>query len=183
VQGLVNLASDIGDGIDVLLPAFCYLAACTCFLFAGWTLWTWSHPEHRHHHHYLNKPWVPFISLLLCGVFASFPSFLTKADVSAGTGLAVSLTSYTPTTSPLATSLVGANPQATVTNIVAMFQHFFQAFGAACVFWAILRWRAIVNGRIEGSPTACAVQFIFGVMCINVVSVANGVLAYFETGG
>jgi len=183
VQGLVNLTTGIADGIAVLLPAFCYLAACSCFLFFGWTLWTWSQPHHRHHHS-LHKPWVPFVSLVLTGVFASFPSFLTRADVSAGTGLAVSLTGYAPTTPPIAPgTLVGANPQQTVTNVVTMFQHFFQAFGAACVFWSIMRWRAIVNGRAEGSPTACAVQFVFGVMCINVVSVANGVLAYFETGG
>ena len=182
MQGLVNLTTDIADGIDVLLPALCYLAAGACFLFAGWTLWTWSQPHHRHHLH-AQKPWVPFISLVLCGVFATFPSLLTSANVSAGTGLAVTLTGYTPTTPPLATSLVGANPQATVMNVVTMFQHFFQAFGAACVFWAIMRWRAIVNGRIDGSPTACAVQFIFGVMCINVVSVANAVLTYFESGG
>ena len=182
MQGLVNLTTDIADGIAVLLPAFCYLTACSCFLFFGWTFWTWSHPEHRHHH-YPNKPWVPFVSLVLTGVFATFPSFLTRASVSAGTSLAVSLIGYTPTTPPNASNLVGANPQQTVTNVVTVFQHFFQAFGAACVFWSIMRWRAIVNGRAEGSPTACAVQFVFGVMCINVVSVANGLLAYFETGG
>jgi len=182
VQGLVNLTTDIADGIAVLLPALCYLAACGCFLFFGWRLWTWSQPRHHHHHH-LNKPWVPFISLVLCGVFATFPSFLSRANVSAGTGLAATLPRYTPTMPPNASNVVGANPQATVMNVVTMFQHFFQAFGAACVFWAIVQWRAIVNGRVDGSPTACGVQFIFGVMCINVVSVANGVLSYFETGG
>jgi NADH:ubiquinone oxidoreductase subunit 5 (subunit L)/multisubunit Na+/H+ antiporter MnhA subunit len=181
VQGLVNLASDIGDGIAVLLPAFCYIAAWACLLFAGWTLWTWSQPHHHHHHRH--KPWVPFISLVLAGVFISFPRFLAKANVSAGTNLAVTLTGYSPTVPGSASNLVGANPQQTAMNVVALFQHFFQAFGAACVFWAIVRWRAIVNGRSEGSPTACAVQFIFGVMCINVVSVANSVLAYFATGG
>ena len=30
MQGLVNFATAIGDGIAVLLPAFCYLAACGC---------------------------------------------------------------------------------------------------------------------------------------------------------
>jgi len=54
--------------------------------------------------------------------------------------------------------------------------------GAACVFWAIMTWRAIVNGRINGSPTACGVQFVFGVLCINIVTVANGVVSFFQIG-
>src|SRR6516164_9862309 len=149
MQGLVNFATAIGDGIAVLLPAFCYLAACGCFFFFAWTLWTWSQP-HRHHHHHWHRPWVPWVSLILSGVFASFPQFLTTA---------------------------------TVVNVVTLFQHFFQAFGAACVFWAIMTWRAIVNGRINGSPTACGVQFVFGVLCINIVTVANGVVSFFQTGG
>ena len=99
MQGLVNFATAIGDGIAVLLPAFCYLAACGCFFFFAWTLWTWSQPHRRHHHHW-HRPWVPWVSLILSGVFASFPQFLTMADVSAGTNLAVSLTSYAPTTPP-----------------------------------------------------------------------------------
>jgi len=183
MQGLVNFSSAIGDGIAVLLPAFCYLAACSCFLFFGWTLWTWSQP-HRHHHHHWHKPWVPFLSLVLSGVFASFPGLLTMADVSAGTGLAVSLSSYTPTTTPIASSSTfGSTPAASVVNVVTLFQHFFQAFGAACVFWAIITWRAIVNGRSNGSPTACGIQFAFGMLCINIVAVANGIVGFFQTGG
>ena len=55
MQGLVDFATEIGDGIDVLLPAFCYLAACACFLFFVWSLWTLSSP-HRHHHQYWQRP-------------------------------------------------------------------------------------------------------------------------------
>ncbi len=182
MQGLVDFATAIGDGIAVALPAFCYLAACGCFFFFAWTLWTWSQP-HRHHHHHWHKPWIPLVSLILSGVFASFPQFLTMADVSAGTSLAVSLSSYAPTTPPSASGVLGTTPDASVINVVTLFQHFFQAFGAACVFWAIMTWRGIVNGRINGSPTACGVQFLFGVLCINIVTIANGVLSFFDTGG
>ncbi len=138
---------------------------------------------HRRHHHHWQRPWVPWVSLILSGVFASFPQFLTMADVSAGTNLAVSLTSYAPTTPLNASNILGNAPTTTVINVVTLFQHFFQSFGAACVFWAIMRWRAIVNGRLDGRPSACGVQFLFGVLCINIVTVATGVVSFFQTGG
>lgn len=182
MQGLVNFTTAIADGIAVMLPTFCYLAACMCFFFFVWTLWTWSQPHRRHHHHW-HKPWVPFLSLILAGVFASFPKFLTMANVSAGTDLAVSLTSYAPTTPGSASTILGNSPSATVINVVQLFQYFFQAFGAACVFWAIITWRSVINGRTRGTHIACLVQLTFGVMCINILTIANGIVAMFQTGG
>lgn len=182
MQGLANFASAIADGIAVLLPAFCYLAACACFLFFAWTLRSYAYHHHHHHHHW-HRPWVPWVSLILAGVFASFPHFLTMVNVSAGTNLTASLTSYAPSTPGNASSILGATPQNTVINVVQLFQRFFQMFGALCVFWAILTWRSIVNGRINGSPVACGIQFAFGVMCINILTIANGVVAFFQTGG
>jgi hypothetical protein len=183
MQGLVNFTTAIADSIAVALPAFCYLMACSCFFFAGWTFRSWAYHHHSHHHHFHNRPWVPFISLALCGVFATFPQFLNMANVSAGTDLTTSLTAYTATTPGNANNVLGANPTATVINVVTLFQYFFEAFGAACVFWAIVTWRSIVNGRTNGSPTACAIQFAFGVMCINILTIANGVTSFFTTGG
>lgn len=182
MQGLVNFSTAIADGIAIMLPAFCYIAACACFLFAAWTLRSYAYPHH-HHHHYWRKPWVPFLSLILAGVFASFPHFLTMANVSAGTDLTASLTNYAPTIPGNATSILGSTPENTVINVVTLFQHFFQMFGAACVFWAIWSWRAIVNGHVRGSALACGVQFLFGVMCINILTIANGVVGFFQTGG
>jgi len=181
MQGLVNFSTAIGDTVLVMLPTFCYLAACGCFFFAVWTLRSMA--GHRHHHHHWMRPWVPFVSLVLCGVFASFPKFLTMADVSAGTNVVASLTTYAPTIPGNANNILGNNPQATVINVVQLFQQFFQAFGAACVFWAILSWRAIINGRVNGSTTACGIKLLFGVMCINILTVASGVVAFFQTGG
>ena len=183
MQGLVNFTTAIADSIAVVLPALCYLMACGCFFFATWTFRGWAYHHHHHHHHFHSRPWVPFVSLILSGVFASFPHFLTMANVSAGTGMAVSLTSYAATTPPSATGALGATPTATVLNVVTLFQYFFEAFGAACVFWAIVTWRSIINGRTNGSPTACGIQFAFGVMCINIVTIANGVVTLFTTGG
>jgi hypothetical protein len=183
MQGLVNFSTAIADGIAVLLPAFCYLAACGCFSFFAWTLWTWSQPHSRYHHIHHDKPWIPFVSLILCGVFATFPQFLAMANVSAGTNLGVTLTTYQATTPPNANNVLGTTPDASVINVVTLFQYFFQAFGAACVFWAIMRWRSIINGHVNGSPTSCGIQFVFGVLCINIVTIANGVESFFPTGG
>jgi hypothetical protein len=41
----------------------------------------------------------------------------------------------------------------------------------------------MVNGRVNGSPTSCAIQFLFGVMCINIVQVSTGIVNFFQTGG
>ena len=183
MQGLVDLSTAIADGMSILLPAFCYLMACACFCFALWTLWTWSEPHSRYSHWHHHRPWVPWVSLLLSGVFATFPQFLTMANVSAGTSLTVGLTTYAPTTPPNANNILGASPNASVVNVVTLFQYFFQAFGAACVFWAIVRWRGIINGRMQGSPTSCGVQFVFGVCCINIVTIATGIEQFFQTGG
>ncbi len=183
MQGLVDFTTALADGISVALPAFCYLAACSCFFFFAWNLWRWSEPHSRYQHHRIDKPWVPFVSLVLSGVYASFPHFLTMANVSAGTDMTVGLTSYAATTPPNGANVMGATPDATVINVVTLFQYFFEAFGAACVFWAILRWRGIVNGSTNGSATACGVQFLFGLLCINIVTVATGVESFFNTGG
>jgi hypothetical protein len=181
VQGLVNLATTIADGISVLLPAFCYLAACGSFLFAAWAFRNYAYyPDHRHHFH--ARPWIPWVSLVLCGVFATFPGFLTMANVTEGSGLVIGLTTYSPTTPPVASNPLGATPGATVVNVVTLFQYFFQAFGAAVVFWAIVTWRAIINARSNGSQTACGVQIIFGVLLINIISVANGIVSLLTTG-
>ena len=184
MQGLVNFSTAIADSIAVALPALCYLMACICFMFAGWTFRSWAY--HSHHHqqnHFHNRPWVPFVSLILCGVFIDFPVILDKIDVSVGTNLPAILTTYQATTPGNASNILGATPQNTVVNVVKLFQYFFQAFGAACVWWAVVRWRAIVNGRNQDSPTACLVQFAFGVMCINILTMANGVVKLFQTGG
>jgi hypothetical protein len=183
MQGLVNFSTAIADGIAVMLPPFCYLMACICFVFAAWTLWTWSEPHSRYSHPHHHRPWVPWVSLVLSGVFASFPQFLDMANVSAGTSLTVGLTQYAPTTPPNANNILGTSPNATVINVITLFQYFFQAFGAACVFWSIVRWRGIVNGRLQGSPTSCGIQFVFGVCCINILTIANGVEQFFRTGG
>ena len=182
MQGLVDFATDIADGISVVLPAFCYLSAIGCFMYSAWTLWVWSQP-HRHYHHHWQRPWIPLVSLVLCGVFASFPKFLSMTNVSMGTNAVVALGQYAPTNPPTAGNVLGSTPQQSVLDVVRLFQYFFEAFGAACIFWAIMRWRGIINGKVQGSPTACGIQFLFGACCMNIMTIAAGVVSLFQTGG
>jgi len=179
MQGLVNLTTALADGIAVLLPTACYFMACGCFLFFAWTLWSWSDTHSRYSHPHRHRPWVPWVSLALCGVFATFPGFLNAVDVSFGTDLTVGLTSYTATAASSATGVLGSTPTATIVNVVTLFRYFFEAFGAACVFWSLVRWRGIINGRVQGSPVSCAIQFVFGACCINIVKVTAGLVSFF----
>jgi hypothetical protein len=177
VQGLVNFASDVGQAIAVFLPALCYLAAIGCFLVAGWSLWRQAQPDNPHR----GKPWVPIISLLLCGVFATFDRFLTMANVSAGTGLQVTLvqglTSFTPPT--VNANVLGSTPGQTVANIVQLFLGFFQPFGALMCFLAVMAWHAIVRGHSTRSQAGCGVQFVFGIGLINIATISQWLISLF----
>ena len=95
MQGLVNFTTAIADGIAVLSARVLLSGGVRLFLLlcldavdlvgAALALSPSSSSS---------KPWMPFVSLVLCGVFASFPKFLTMANVSAGTNLGVGLTTY-----------------------------------------------------------------------------------------
>lgn len=179
MQGLVNFAAAIGYAIAIFLPVFCYLAAGGLFIFAGWGFWLQARPDNP----FRGRPWVPLVSLILCGVFASFDVILTKANVSLGSnvtvGLSTVLTSYAPPV--VGGDLLGATPGATVINVVELFQWFFRPFGAMACFFAVMAWRGVVNGRSNRSQGGCLVQFFFGILLINILSVATWLVAIFQT--
>ena len=89
MRGLVDFASQIGEAFAVLLPTFAYLAALGCFLFAAWGFWMQAQP----HNPFRGQPWIPFVSLLLTGAFASFDKILSMALASGGSSLSASITS------------------------------------------------------------------------------------------
>ena len=180
MQGLVNFATAIGDAIVGSLPAACYLMACSSFFYFAWTLWTWSSPHAQSHHLRHTKPWLPFVSLALAGVFATFPAWLTRFNVTMGTSVVAGLTDYSSSTPMTATAITGATPADTLLAVITLFQYFFQAFGAGCVLWAIIRFRGISLGQIQGSPLSCGIQLLFGAMLINILTVAGGVVALFS---
>ena len=142
---------------------------------AGWGFWRQAHPDNP----FRGRPWVPFVSLLLSGVFSSFNRLLTMANASAGTALTVSIAPLTTYTPPTTTGVLGLGPGATVVNVVIFFQGFFQAFGAAACFVAVLAWWAIVKGRSNRSPGGCGVQFVFGIMLINILTISTWLVAVF----
>ena len=178
MQGLVNFASQIGEVFAVLLPTFAYLAALGCFLFAAWGFWMQAQP----HNPFRGRPWIPFVSLVLAGAFASFDKILSMALASGGSSLSASiasLSSYSPPSVSDASTLMGSTPSATLVNVVTLFQGFFQSFGAMCAFFALLAWRAVINGHANRSQMGCVVQFVFGIMLINILAIANALIAMF----
>jgi hypothetical protein len=180
MQGLVNFASQIGEVFAILVPTFCYLAALICFLFAVWGFWMQSHPQNP----FFGRPWIPFLALVLCGVFASFDKILNMALATAGSSVTASissLSSYSPPTVPDGSTLLGASPSATLVNVVTLFQAFFQSFGAMVVFFAIVSWRSVINGHANRSQMGCVVQAVFGIMLINILAITNALVAMFVT--
>jgi hypothetical protein len=175
MQGLANFTSFLGYAISIFLPTFCYLTALGLFLFGGWGLWMQARPENP----FLGRPWVPWVSLVLCGAFASFDQVLTMANASAGTNLNVTIAALTSYTPPNAGNVLGTTPGTAIVNVVQLFQGFFQSFGALACFFAVLTWWAIIHGRSNRSQGGCAVQFAFGVMLINILTITQWLVTEF----
>ena len=178
MQGLVNFASQIGLVFSFLFSPACYLGAIACFIHSGWAFWQQAQPGNP----YRGRPWVPWVSLVMCGLFASFDVFLTKVNISAGSDVRVglsNLTSYTPVDAPA--DLLGAGPNETVMNVILLFKGFFQAFGAMAALVAAFAWRASIVGRTNRSRLGCGVQFGFGVALINVEKIGAWIVKAFQT--
>ncbi|CAM3952723.1 Hypothetical protein RMHFA_05086 (plasmid) [Roseomonas mucosa] len=174
MQGLANFAADVGGAITFLVPAFCYLAAIAAFLFGAWGFWQQAQP----HNPFRGKPWIPWVSLVLSGVFASFDGILTMANRSGGSSIIVGTGGafgYVPS----ASGALGATPAETVVNVVTIFQGFFQAFGAMMALMAVFAWWAVMRGISRRPQGGCLVQFVFGVMLINVLPLATFLAALF----
>lgn len=176
MQGLVDVASQVGLVFAYLFTLACYYGAFGAFLFAAWGFWRQAQPDNP----FRGRPWVPAVSLFFSGLLSTFDRFLTRANATAGSGVVVSLTdavSYTPTVS--GDSLLGASPGEAVINVVELFQLFFQRFGAMACLLAALAWYARETGRGERTRGSCLVQFCFGVALINVVTVSRWLVGRF----
>ncbi|MDJ0390689.1 hypothetical protein QMO56_21470 [Roseomonas sp. E05] len=176
MQGLANFAAAVGQIFQILLPTFCYIAALTLFLFAGWGFWRQSQPDNP----FRGKPWIPIVSLLFCGVFASFDRFLTLANRSGGSAVTVNLVAgLSSYSAPSTDNMLGSTPADTVINVVQIFQLFFQAFGAMMAFAAMYGLWAVMRGTSRRTPGGCLVQFVFSVMLINVLTISQWVVSFF----
>jgi hypothetical protein len=178
VQGLVDFAQQVALILAVLLPTFLYCSAIGLFLFAGWGFWQQAQPQNP----FRGKPWIPLLSLIMSGAFASFPAILNKVNISGGSSVTVSvvagLTSYS---APDTTNILGTTPGATVLNIVQAFQGFFQVFGAMTCFVAAWAWWASMAGRSNRGVASCGVQFVFGALLMNVFTLSQWLVGIFTT--
>jgi hypothetical protein len=178
MQGLINFAQQCALILAVLLPTFLYCSAIGLFLFAGWGLWQQAQP----HNPFRGRPWIPWLSLLLSGACASFPTIINKVNITGGSSVTLSvvagLTSYTATDT---TNILGNTPGDTVLNIVEAFRGFFQVFGAMTCFFAMMAWRASVSGRSNRPWGGCCVQFVFGVMLMNVYTLSQWLVGLFTS--
>ena len=176
MQGLVDFASQIGEVFAVLLPTFAYLAALGCFLFAAWGFWMQAQPHNR------PRPSMDTVSIARTGgrVRELRQDPLHGARLGGISLLAsiTSLSSYSPPSVSDASSLMGST-QRDARNVVTLFQGFFQSFGAMCAFFALLSWRAVINGHANRSQMGCVVQFVFGIMLINILAITNALIAMF----
>jgi hypothetical protein len=176
MQGLVNFAQQCALILAVLLPTFLYCSAIGLFLFATWSFWQQAQPQNP----FRGRPWLPWLSMILSGACASFPAILNKVNISGGSNVTTSvvagLTSYS---TPDTTNILGATPGATVLNIVQAFQGFFEVFGAMTCFFAMMAWHASAHGRNNRQWTGCGVQFVFGVLLMNVYTLTQWLVGIF----
>lgn len=175
MQGLVNLGNQVAIVLAVMLPTFCYCAALGWFLFGAWGLWQQAQP----HNPFRGKPWIPYVSIILSGVAAAFDRILTMANRSGGStmtvGLSSNLTSYT--TGVTANTLLGTTPGDAIVNIIGIFALFFQCAGAMFCFLAMVAWRSSINGASNRTRSGCGIQFVFGVILMNIVTVTAWLVA------
>jgi len=177
VQGLADFAQQLALIFAVLLPTFLYCSAIGLFLIAGWGLWQQAQP----HNPFRERPWIPWLALLMSGFCASFPTIINKVNISGGSAVTMSvvagLTSYAPINT---TDILGATPGDTVLNIVALFLGFFQVFGAMFCYLAAMGWRAAVSGRSNRQWSGCGVQFVFGVLLMNIYTISQWLVGIFQ---
>jgi tetrahydromethanopterin S-methyltransferase subunit E len=48
-------------------------------------------------------------------------------------------------------------------------------------FFSVLSWRSVINGQSKRSQGGCGVQFVFGVMLINILTITEWLVGVFET--
>ncbi|SIR29613.1 MULTISPECIES: hypothetical protein [Acidiphilium] len=177
MQGFLNLADAIGNAITIILPALCYIIGSSLFILGGYGLWQSAKPGS----YWAGHKYLPFLALFIASCFLSFDRILNKAEASFGGsvqfGLTSQITSYTSSTAP---GVLGTTPEATVLNLVIMFVGFFIPFGALMVFLAGNKVYAVGKGERRGGYSGPAIQLIFGLGLINIVTVTQWIMTNFS---
>lgn len=179
MDGLTNLANQAAMAIAIFLPVFFYWSSLGCFIYALWGFHRQSSPENP----FRGKPWIPLVSLIMSGVFASFLTFINLTDISVGSSVIFekvgSLTSYTQPSNS-STDLLGDNAGETIINVVKTFRLFFQAAGLLFAFCGVVAACHVNRGTINRRYSSCAVQFITGIMLINCVQISQWLVSLFD---
>jgi hypothetical protein len=179
MQGFVNLADAIGNAITIILPALCYIIGSILFITGGYGLWQSAKPGS----YWSGHKFLPYLAIFVASCFLSFDRILNKAEASFGGnvqfGMASQITTYTSTGTGTGTGLLGATPEATVLNLVTMFVGFFIPFGALMVFLAGRKVYEVGKGERRGGYSGPAIQMIFGMALINILTVTQWIMTNF----
>lgn len=180
MNGLMNLANQAAMAIAIILPVFFYWSSWGCFFFSVWGFYMQSTPQNP----FRGKPWIPWVSLIMSGVFASFLTFINLTDISVGSSVilekAASLTSYTQTINSSSSDILGDNAGDAAINVVKMFRLFFQTVGLFFAYCAVVAFRNVNRGSINRRYSSCAIQFITGIMLINCVPITQWLVLLFN---
>ena len=179
MQGLVDFASQIGEVFAVLLPTFCLSRGAGVLPVRSLGFWMQT-PATQ------SVPRPSMDTVRVAGAGGRVRELRQGADHGArlgrieSFGLDQRLCRAIRRRACLTTSsLMGSTPSATLVNVVTLFQAFFQSFGAMCAFFALLSWRRVINGHANRSQMGCVVQFVFGIMLINILAITNALIAMF----
>ena len=181
MQGFVNLASDLGEVIAILIPLICYLSAGGILIASGWGLWQMNRPGSFYEKH----PWVPFVGPLFAGMLLTFDRVLNEGTNTMGGGgatasMAAAVTSYTPPTVDPST-LLGTTPEATLLAIITTFIFFFRSYGALVVLLGLFKLKAVVDGNKRGHTGTSLVMIVFGFCVMNVDVICAAIMSHWQS--
>ncbi len=183
MQGFVNLATDVGEVIAILIPLICYLGAGGILIASGWGLWQMNRPGSFYEKH----PWVPFVGPLFAGMLLTFDRVLNEGSNTMGGGgaaasMAAAVTSYTPpTVDP--TTLLGATPEATLLNIITTFIFFFRSYGALIVLLGFFKLKGVTDGNKRGHTGTSLIMITFGFAVMNADTISSDIMSHWHGTG
>ena len=183
MQGFVNLATDVGEVIAILIPLICYLGAGGILIASGWGLWQMNRPGSFYEKH----PWVPFVGPLFAGMLLTFDRVLNEGSNTMGGGgaaasMAAAVTSYTPpTVDP--TTLLGATPEATLLNIITTFIFFFRSYGALIVLLGLFKLKGVTDGNKRGHTGTSLIMITFGFAVMNADTISSDIMSHWHSTG
>ena len=160
MRGFVDVATDTGVVIAVLIPLICYVVGGSLLIGSFYGFWQLANPART-----LQNRWLPVAGLFTSAALLSYDRILNFANNSFGGGVTSSLaplTSYSAPTLDPATQ-AGATPGEWFINVLTAFQFFFRAFGALMVLLGLLELYRRSKGDRTGGFSWPVVQMVGGI--------------------